>query len=125
MSRVVNLFVDAPENLADFVSDLQSLFGVKFDQISKGGELWYEFQNAYLNITIAYHEYENDGELKFENYLYEISFREKYVDEKSNLYTISTETALNYFDRLLLERHYKIMLVDDLQKKIKEFPLSH
>ena len=69
MSRTLDIFVDFPQKIEYLIKELELILVLKFELFSDGTDNWYEFRNSTITLTIGKHDFENDHDIKFEEYL--------------------------------------------------------
>jgi hypothetical protein len=89
---------------------------------SRGGNIFYEFRHNQVKALLTEHSYENDGDVRFEDYRYEISITAiKQLASETDQRQWRNDFAHRVFELLKGTQDYSLMLVDDLQLKIEEF----
>ncbi len=59
MAKSIDIFVDSRAPLEDFVNELESLLGITFQRVCDNGEIWHEFKDQHIVLTVGTHKYEN------------------------------------------------------------------
>ena len=121
MSQSMDIFVVTNESLTAFISALESLLNVKFQVRSRQDETWYEHVAPQLILVASEHSFENDRDLNFEEYRYDISLRPINYKSEADWKQIRSAAADQLFQRLKATDRYGLMLVDDVQRKMAEF----
>ena len=122
MSKSMDIFVDTEESLTVFIHELESLLKVSFELHMRGDEIWYEeVDNPKLVLTAGGHEFENDRDMNFEDYRYNISLRPINYKTKAEWEQIRNDAAQRIFQQLKATQKYSLMWVDDVQVKLAEF----
>lgn len=121
MSQSLDIFVDAYEPITTFVLELESLLDIKFQLRTREDEIWYEVDRPKLVITMGEHEFENDSDLNFEDYRYNISLRPINYATEAEWAQIRNDAAQYIFNQLKATQKYRLLLVDDVQVKLAEF----
>lgn len=123
MARPLSIFVDSELPLPRFVQQMEALLQLSFQGFkTPAGDCYYEFRNDRIQAVLTQHAYENDRDVNFEDYRYEMSItalnqptspedRQKHRDD----------FARRVFQRLKDSELYSLMLVDNLQIKVEEF----
>lgn len=126
MSVSVDVFVSAQKPIEDFVRELESLLGIKFQFIRISEDVsFYEYRNSHVAVTVLKHDLENDRELRFEDYPYQISVRALNIDTEEERKQRREDFARLVFEKLKRTNKYNLMLVENLQLKLDEFRPRH
>ncbi|MEG4145161.1 hypothetical protein [Microcoleus sp. Pol12B5] len=121
MSRTLDIFVDFPQEIEHLIKELEFILALKLELVSDGIDNWYEFRNSTITLTIGKHDFENDKELNFEEYPYNLSIRALNISNELDRKKWRDEFASYVFQKLKTTERYRLMLVDDLQVKLEEF----
>ncbi|MFN8496108.1 MAG: hypothetical protein U0350_51425 [Caldilineaceae bacterium] len=121
MSQSLDIFVDTDESLVGFVRELESLLNIKFEMVTTDYETWYEFANSEIVATVGGHDFENDCDIEFENYRYDIALRPINYETAAEWQERREKYANRIFDKLKATQRYQLLLVDNLQVKLAEF----
>jgi hypothetical protein len=121
MSRTLDIFVDFPQKIEYLIKELELILDMKFEIFSDGTENWYEFRNSTITLTIGKHDFENDHDIKFEEYPYNLSIRALNISTEFDRQNWCDDFASYVFQKLKATERYRLMLVDDLQVKLEEF----
>jgi len=121
MSRTLDIFVDFPQGLEHLIKELEFILALKFELISDGTDNWYEFHNSTITLTVGNHDFENDKDIKFEEYPYNLSIRALNISNELDRQKWRDDFASYVFQKLKATESYRLMLVDDLQVKLEEF----
>lgn len=121
MSRTLDIFVDFPQGLEHLIKELEFILALKFELISDGTDNWYEFHNSTITLTVGNHDFENDRDIKFEEYPYNLSIRALNISNELDRNKWRDEFASYVLHKLKATESYRLMLVDDLQVKLEEF----
>lgn len=121
MSKTLDIFVDTPTNLHEFAEDVASRLTITLTPRSADHETWYEYQNEQVIFTLGEHTFENDRDLLFENYRYHLSVRALNFDTEDERTLHRVRYGEKVFNALETTGQYSLMLVDDLQTKLREF----
>ncbi|MEG3975991.1 hypothetical protein QT970_15405 [Microcoleus sp. herbarium8] len=121
MSRTLDIFVDFPQGLEHLIKELEFILALKFELISDGTDNWYEFHNSTITLTVGNHDFENDRDIKFEEYPYNLSIRALNISNELDRQKWRDDFASYVFQKLKATERYRLMLVDDLQVKLEEF----
>jgi hypothetical protein len=123
----MNLFVAAETNFDEFVQEINNILGLKLQKQKDEYDEWYAARTEEGLFEAWVHNFENDRDLRFEEYKYEITYwvnkslAPEMIEEKQN------EVGRRLFDKLKATKRYPLMLVYDVQSKLDEYklPLSN
>ncbi len=121
MSRTLDIFLGFPQGLEHLIKELEFILALKFELISDGTDNWYEFHNSTITLTVGKHDFENDRDIKFEEYPYNLSIRALNISNEFDRQKWCDDFASYVFQKLKTTESYRLMLVDDLQVKLEEF----
>ncbi len=121
MSRTLDIFVDFPQKIEYLIKELELILALKFELLSDGTDNWYEFRNSTITLTIGKHDFENDHDIKFEEYPYNLSIRALNISTEFDRQNWCNDFASYVFQKLKSTERYRLMLVDDLQVQLEEF----
>jgi len=121
MSRTLDIFLDFPEEIERLVKELEFILALKFELVSDGTDNWYEFRNSTISLTLGKHDFENDRDIKFEEYPYNLSIRALNISNEFERQKWCDDFASYVLQKLKATERYRLMLVDDLQVQLEEF----
>ncbi len=121
MAKSIDIFVDTRAPLEDFVSELESLLGITFQRVSDNGEIWYEFKDKHIVLTVGTHEYENSRNMNFKDYRYDIEMRALNIQTEEKRKKWRDDFAHSVFKKLKETNNYRLMMVENLGVKLEEF----
>jgi hypothetical protein len=121
MAQRLGIFVDTSDSLAAFVRELELLLGIEFQMASADDEIWYQFADPTIVLTVGEHPFENDHDLNFEDYRYDISVRPINYTTPEEWRARREDAAYSIFHKLMATQKYPLLLVDNLQIKLAEF----
>jgi hypothetical protein len=121
MSRTLDIFVDFPQEIEYLIKELELILALKFELVSDGIDNWYEFRNSTITLTIGKHDFENDQDINFEEYHYNLSIRSLNISNELDRQKWCDDFASYVFQKLKSTERYRLMLVDDLQVQLEEF----
>ena len=121
MSHTLDIFLDFPQGLEHLIKELELILALKFELVSDGTDNWHEFRNSTITLTIGKHDFENDRDIKFEEYPYNLSIRALNISNELDRQKWRDDFASYVFQKLKATENYRLMLVDDLQVKLEEF----
>jgi len=121
----VSIFVGHELSTDDFVKEIEPLLEIKFqhvpDQDSSDFDR-YEFgSETLLMILTKAIDFENDGDMNFEDYQYYIGISVLKFPNEKDLEQVRNDFAHFVFERLKATGQYRLMMTYDLQKKLDEF----
>ncbi len=115
MSRTLDIFLDFPQGLEHLIKELELILALKFELISDVTDNWYEFHNSIITLTVGKHDFENDKDINFEEYPYNLSIRALNISNEIDRKKWRDDFASYVFQKLKATERYRLMLVDDLQ----------
>jgi len=72
MKSPVNILVDADKSLDDLVEEMRSVLGFDFQRVIDQGRIYYKFCGSNVFVYVDRNDYENDGKINFQDYIYDI-----------------------------------------------------
>lgn len=123
MSKTLDIFVNTSKNLQEFAQDVASRLNIVLTPHATDDEVWYEYQNERVILTLGEHSFENDRDMLFENYRYHLSIRALNIGTEDERVQSRIQFAIHVFYTLRVSERYSLLLVDDLQTKMREFSL--
>ena len=121
MSRVISIFVNCLDPIEKLESQIEPILSVHFNELTSNDAKGFEARTRDSVIAIRRHDFENDRDLNFEDYSYEIQIR----PIRDQLYDLHERRTLAYartaFADLQPVLKCNMMLVDDLQHKLGEY----
>ena len=121
MSRSIKIFIDSSLPLERLAEDLKLVLHLDFQQRQDRDETYFEAVGAPAYMTFGTHDFENDGDLHFQNYRFDLSIEAPYPPEGEESPTSEEVLSRRIYDVLRASGRYRIMLVDNLQSKIEQF----
>lgn len=121
MSHTLDIFLDFPQGIEHLIKELELILALKFELVSDGTDNWYEFRNSTITLTVGKHDFENDRDIKFEEYPYNLSIRSLNISNELDRQKWRDDFGSYVFQKLKATENYRLMLVDDLQVKLEEF----
>ena len=121
MSSSVSVFVNASEGLDSFAKTMSNLLELPLrPDIDGYGRPCYIHRDESLEITVGTHDLENDRDILFDLYRYQIDIRSFQRDEAAQ-----EQYARSVFQKLKETTKYALMLVYDVQRKLDQYdPMS-
>ncbi len=121
MSQEISIFVDYPETMDQLASQVERVVPVRFKEFTPDQARFFEARNDYFIVTIGKNILENDRDLNFEDYTYEIEIRAiRNRSYESNEQRTWAEIPL-IFSKLQPVLNCRMMLVDNIQKKLADY----
>ncbi|MDQ3249372.1 MAG: hypothetical protein M3Q45_09210 [Chloroflexota bacterium] len=117
----MDIFVDANEPLTVLICELEAILNIKFQLRAREDETWYEHSSPNLVLTVGQHEFENDRDIPFENYQYNIALWPINYATEAEWHKLRNDAAQRIFQQLKATHKYRLLLVDDVQVKLAEF----
>lgn len=120
MSKSLDIFVGFDGTMEILAQQIELLLSGPLDYQSDTYESWYEWKNQTVFLTLGKHDLENDRDLNFTDYPYQISIHAinlKTAEERKKVCEDFTQIIWQY----LKKQNYNLMLVEDLQVKIDTF----
>ncbi len=121
MSRTLDIFVEFPQDIEHLIKELEMILALKFELVYEGTDNWYEFRKSTITLTVGKHDFENDRNIRFEEYPYNLSIRALNISNQLDKQKWRDDFASYVFQKLKGTERYRLMLVDDLQVKLEEF----
>lgn len=122
MSWSIDLFVDAHEPLPQFVRDVEVACDIKFTKFCSDEGERYEYHAPHGVVCLwDDHALENDRDLNFADYRYEINVRPYRTTDWGRDQQAGYELAARLFEQLKATGRYRLMLVEELQKRLQVF----
>lgn len=121
MSKTLDIFVNTSKNLREFTQDVESRLNIVLTPRTTDDETWYEYQNEQVIFTLGKHTFENDRALLFENYRYHLSIRALNIGAEDERAQSCVHFATDVFFTLRFSERYSLLLVEDMQTKLREF----
>jgi hypothetical protein len=120
MAKSIDIFVDSRAPLEDFVSELESLLGITFQRVSDNGEIWCEFKDKHIALTVGTHQYENSRNMNFQDYHYDIEVRALNIQTEEERKKWRDDFARSVFKKLKETNNYRLMMIENLGVKLEE-----
>ena len=118
MSWSIDVFVSGPSSLPDFKAQIETLTDLHLQHVVEDGREKFEaFEREHL-VIVNVHDLLNDGDRQFERYPYEVAVWPMGSGDHDR--EVSTAFATRLYEHLERVPHYRVMLVRDLQDKLRE-----
>ena len=125
MSWSVDLFVDAQDPMPQFVRDVESACNVKFTPAPAltrpSGMSIAQDSLGVVCLRDDHEAPENDRGINFEDYRYELNVRPYRTTDWERDQKAGDELAARLFEQLKATGRYRLMLVEELQKRLQVF----
>lgn len=121
MARRLHIFVDSELNLEDFAKRVSELSGLELQLVADQYERWYEAQTPQFLLDLGDHSFDNDKDMNFENYRYDIRIKPLNITKEEDWQKSLETIVCPIYEKLKATDQYSLMLVDDLQAKLDEF----
>ena len=121
MTKSIDIFVDSRTPLEDFVNKLESLLGITLRRAHDNGDIWYEFKDQHIVLTVGTHEYENSYNINFQDYPYDIEVRALNIQTEEERKKWRDDFARSVFKKLKETNSYHLMMIENLGVKLEEF----
>ncbi|MCH8291886.1 hypothetical protein IH992_12395 [Candidatus Poribacteria bacterium] len=121
MPKNVDIFVGSEAPIKTFVKEMETLLGIKLHAISDGEEIFYEFRDPQIVLTVGTHDFVNDRDMNFEDYRYDLSVRALNVSTEEHRKKWRDKFVRFVFQKLKASHKYQLMLVEDIQVKLEAF----
>jgi hypothetical protein len=121
MSKSLDIFIESEVPIEVFVKEMETLLGVKLQPISDDEEIFYEFRDPQIVLSVGTHDFVNDRDMNFEDYHYDLSVRALNISAEANRKKWREKFAGTVFQKLKASRKYPLMLVEDIQVKLEAF----
>jgi hypothetical protein len=122
MSWSAEIFLNAAPSLEALSGDIGRLLSIYLRRIADGTETKYEYRGADFELSIyGDHGMENDRDMNFEDYAYQISFRRLNPPNREQAQANTLKFAWSAFAKLKETGRYALMLVENGQRKLASF----
>jgi hypothetical protein len=111
MSSSIQVFIDTSISLNQLVEELSVILNLEFEFQKDEFEEWFFFRDKRGLFTFGTHDYENDRNMFFENYKYEISFWENPDNSAVETELSQSEAGRMLFDKIKETQKYPIDLM--------------
>ena len=123
MSTSIDIFVDTPHSLEDFVLELERLVQLSFQREidSVDHQAIYKFDDERASIWVYEHEFDNDRGFLFEEYPYFIDIEAKRSTNWEETEAWQRKLGYQVFEALKKAGEYRLLMVWDLQEFLEKF----
>ena len=121
MSENMGIFIRTEKPLHELSKEVGELLGLKFEYQKDEYDEWYAVRTDDGLYDIGVHELDNDRDMNFEDYPYEVRFwinRDKEPEEREKL---QREVGRRIYEALKSTKKYPLMYVFDAQRKLDEY----
>ncbi|WP_143308555.1 hypothetical protein [Candidatus Entotheonella palauensis] len=112
MARTRDIFIASGLPMEIFTKEVALLLDIELQLQSDREEMFSEFRDQHIVLTLGTHEMENDREMHFEDYRYHISIRALNIKNEQQRTKWCQEFADTVYKKLKATRKYPLMLVD-------------
>jgi hypothetical protein len=120
MSTCIGVFVKTTEELEPFANAVGLLLGITFESGLNGyDEPCYVSRDGRRTVRIDRHQLEDDRDMSFERYQYEIEVQAYRVADDYE--SVQEQYARSIYEKLRETKKYPLMLVFDVQRKLAEY----
>lgn len=122
MSFGVQVFIDGNASLNGIAAEIETFIGTKLHKVDGPPATKYSMssQDYHLDL-LADHGFENDRDMDFESYRYVLDLSEAKGSKPSESRRQTEKLAKALFGRLKESNQYRLMLVEDGQRRIESF----
>jgi hypothetical protein len=121
MARYLNIFVDSMSEPEAFAGELESILGLPLTKVTDNEFIFYEYKDDLRWFDFGFHEQENDRDLRFEDYRYQIQVGSRRIGDWQVYEKVKEDFAREIYEKLKASHKYRLMLTDDVQIKLDEF----
>ncbi len=121
MARTLDIFIASDILVETLRKEITSILNIKLQPRSDGAETFFEFRDAQVVLTLGTHDLENDRDIHFEDYRYQLSVRARNIKNEVQRRKWCEEFAYSAYRKLKATGKYRLMLVDDIQVKLAAF----
>jgi len=111
MKRPVNILVDSDKSLDDLVEEMRSVLGFDFQRVIDQGRIYYKFCGPNVFVYVDRNDYENDGKINFQDYIYDIEVEVFNIYDLEEREQYAREVGWFIFEKLRETQSYRLMLV--------------
>ncbi|NJO14488.1 MAG: hypothetical protein HC877_01695 [Thioploca sp.] len=127
MSTPISIFFNSNKDIVKTISEVESALNLKLNLVSdndESEEVKYQYHGLGFVMTLFnFHGLEDDQGLPFSNYQYEIDFDIVRDGVQAEVWeNLQYYTAMYSYNRIIAQLKYPIMVVDNLQKMIANYP---
>jgi hypothetical protein len=118
LSRIISIFIEHPQPVAKLATLLEPILAVRFKHFTNDNPGFFEARTNDSIIVLSTHDYDNDRDLNFEDYSYELQFRPIRDELFKQRELAALSRAKNAFADIRQILNPNMILVDDLQRKL-------
>jgi len=118
LSRIISIFIEHPQPVAKLAKLLEPILAVRFKHFTNDNPEFFEARTNDSIIVLSTHDYDNDRDLNFEDYPYELQFRPIRDESFKQRELAALSRAKNAFADIRQILNPNMILVDDLQRKL-------
>jgi hypothetical protein len=118
----VALYIEGAPSLNALAAEVSILSGLSFERTIEENCATYRYSERDFTLILGEdHGMENDRDLNFEDYTYDINLRRHNVGDREQAQANTLKFAKNLFAKLKDAGRYRLMLVENCQKKLDSF----
>lgn len=121
MSWNVSIYLDPAHSIEVLAEEIGNLLGVTLQEIDEDGKKYQYSTNDFVLYLDADHGLENDRDMNFSDYRYQISLWSLNTLDPQKSRANALKFAHFVFDQLRKTGRYRLMLVENDQRKLDAF----
>jgi hypothetical protein len=122
VSWSVALYIEGAPSLNALAAEVSALSGLTLECVNEDdGEAYQYSERDFTLILGEEHGMENDGDLNFEDYTYQVSLRRHNIADREQAQRNTLKFAKILFAKFKDTKRYRLILVEDCQKKLDSF----
>ncbi len=121
MADNVGVFIQTDKSLEKLAEEVGCLLELKFEHQKDDYDEWYAVRTGEGLYDIGVHGLDNDRDMNFEDYQYEVRFWENTDNSPEERERLQKVVGRKIFERLKSTKKYPLMLVFDVQHKLDEY----
>jgi hypothetical protein len=123
MSWNVALFIEGASSLEALAVEVSALSGLALERVNEyDGETYHQYSERDFTLTLGDdHDLVNDRDLNFEDYTYQICVWRNNTADTEQAEANTLKFAKSLFASFKETGRYRLMLVEDTQKKLDSF----
>jgi hypothetical protein len=121
MAKYIHIMVNTDENLEEFAQQVSSLLGLSLEFRHDQYDEWFTGVSPNFHIDLGVHDYDNDHDMLFENYRYDVTIRPSKIVTSEDWQNAIEFVKANVYEKLKATGRYSLMLTEQLGKKLDEY----
>jgi hypothetical protein len=113
--------VDTDETLEGFAQQISSLLSLPLEFQRDQYDEWFAGVNPNFHLDLGGHDYDNDHDMLFENYRYDITIRPSNIVTDEDWQNAIEFIKTNVYEKLKATGRYSLMLTEQLGRKLDEY----